>query len=154
MKVHNAEIANNKRALHEYTILETIEVGVELKGTEVKSVRNGKINLRDAFARVENGQCLLYNCDIQPYEKASWSQHEPRRIRRLLLHKKEIQHLYGVCQVKGHALIALRAYWKGSRMKIELGVGKGKMSNDKRQDLKKKESDREINREIMRFNRR
>ncbi|MES2705746.1 MAG: SsrA-binding protein SmpB [Verrucomicrobiota bacterium] len=154
MKVHNAEIANNKRALHEYTILETIEVGVELKGTEVKSVRNGKINLRDAFARVENGQCLLYNCDIQPYEKASWSQHEPRRIRRLLLHKKEIQHLYGVCQVKGNSLVALRAYWKGSRMKLELGVGKGKVSSDKREDLKKKESDREMAREINRFNRR
>jgi SsrA-binding protein len=153
MKGKDAEIANNKRALHEYTILESIEVGVELKGTEVKSVRNGKINLRDAFARVENGQCLLYNCDIQPYEKASWSQHEPRRIRRLLLHKKEIQHLFGVSQVKGNAIVALRAYWKGSRMKLELGVGKGKVASDKREDLKKKESQREIAREINRFNR-
>lgn len=153
MKVPNTEIANNKRALHEYTILETLEVGVELKGTEVKSVRNGKINLRDAFARVENGQCLLYNCDIQPYEKASWSQHEPRRIRRLLLHKKEIQHLYGIGQVKGNAIVALRAYWKGSRMKLELAVGKGKIASDKREDLKKKESQREIAREINRFNR-
>ena len=124
----NPEIANNKRALHEYTILETIEVGVELRGTEVKSVRNGKINLRDAFARVENGQCLLYGLDIQPYEKASWSQHEPRRVRRLLLHKKEIQHLFGVCQVKGHSLVALRAYWKGSRMKLELAVEIGRAS--------------------------
>ncbi len=150
----NPEIANNKRALHEYTIIETIEAGVELKGTEVKSVRNGKINLRDAFARVENGQCLLYNLDIQVYEKASWSQHEPRRVRRLLLHKKQIQHLFGVCQVKGHSLVALRAYWKGSRMKLELGVGKGKISSDKREDLKKKESQREMAREISRFNRR
>ena len=141
----NPEIANNKRALHEYTILETIEVGVELRGTEVKSVRNGKINLRDAFARVENGQCLLYNLDIQAYEKASWSQHEPRRVRRLLLHKKEIQHLFGVCQVKGHSLVALRAYWKGSRMKLELGVGKGKISSDKRDDLKKRAELHDLN---------
>ena len=149
----STDISVNRKALRDYHILERFEAGLELRGTEVKSVRNGKINLRDAFARVENGQCLLYNCDIQPYEKASWSQHEPRRIRRLLLHKKEIQHLYGVCQVKGNSLVALRAYWKGSRMKLELGVGKGKVNSDKREDLKKKESDREMAREINRFNR-
>lgn len=148
------EITNNRKATHEYHILETIEAGVELKGTEVKSVRAGHMNLRDAFARIERGQCMLYGCDIQPYERASWEQHEPRRTRRLLLHKKEIMRLFGVCQVKGHALVALRAYWKGPRVKIELGIARGKVSNDKREDLKKKEAKREVDREMARFNRR
>jgi SsrA-binding protein len=148
------EITNNRKATHDYHILETIEAGVELKGTEVKSVRGGHMNLRDAFARIERGQCLLYGCDIQPYERASWEQHEPRRVRRLLLHKKEIMRLFGVSQVKGHSLVALRAYWKGARVKIELAVARGKVSNDKREDLKKKEAKREVDREMMRFNRR
>ena len=150
----NPEISTNRKALQDYHILETIEAGVELKGTEVKSIRAGHINLRDAFARVENGQCLLYGCDIQPYEQASWEQHDPKRVRRLLLHKKEIMRLFGVCQVKGHALVALRVYWKGPKVKIELGVGRGKVASDKREDLKKKEAKREIEREMVRFNRR
>lgn len=150
----NPEISTNRKALQDYHILETIEVGVELKGTEVKSIRAGHINLRDAFARVENGQCLLYGCDIQPYERASWEQHDPKRVRRLLLHKKEIMRLFGVCQVKGHALVALRVYWKGPKVKIELGVGRGKVASDKREDLKKKEAKREVEREMARFNRR
>ena len=150
----NPEIANNRKALHDYHILETIEAGVELKVTEVKSIREGRINLRDSFARVENGQCLLYGCDIQPYAQASWEQHDPKRVRRLLLHKKEIMRLYGVCQIKGNALVALRAYWKGPRVKIELGVARGKIATDKREDLKKKEAKREVDREMARFNRR
>ncbi len=148
------EITSNRKATHDFHILETIEAGVELKGTEVKSIRAGHMNLRDAFARIERGQCLLYGCDIQPYERASWEQHQPQRVRRLLLHKKEILRLYGVCQVKGHALVALRAYWKGPRVKIELGVGKGKIAGDKRETLKKNEAKREVAREIARFNRR
>lgn len=148
------EITSNRKATHDFHILETIEAGVELKGTEVKSIRAGHMNLRDAFARIERGQCLLYGCDIQPYERASWEQHQPQRVRRLLLHKKEILRLYGVCQVKGHALVALRAYWKGPRVKIELGVGKGKIAGDKREALKTHEAKREVAREIARFNRR
>lgn len=150
----NSEIATNRKALHDYHILERIEAGMELKGTEVKSVREGRINLRDAFARIENGQCLLYGCDIQPYAQASWEQHDPKRVRRLLLHKKEIMRLYGVTQVKGQALVALRVYWKGARVKIELGVAKGKVAGDKREDLKKQEAKREVEREMARFNRR
>ena len=148
------EIASNRKALHDYEILERIEAGMVLKGTEVKSVRDGKINLRDAFARVENGQALLYGCDIQPYAKASWEQHDPKRVRKLLLHKKEISRLYGHCQVKGQTLVALRVYWKGARVKIEIGVGKGKVSSDKREDLKKKEAKREAERAMQDFNRR
>jgi SsrA-binding protein len=154
MGAASGDIAVNRKALHEYHILEKFEAGVELKGTEVKSVREGRINLRDAFARVDGGQCLLYGCDIQPYEKASWEQHDPRRVRRLLLHRKEIMRLYGICQVKGHALVALRAYWKGPRVKIELAVGRGKDAGDKREALKGKEAKREIEREVARFNRR
>lgn len=153
MAAPTTEITNNRKATHDFHILETIEAGVELKGTEVKSIRAGHMNLRDAFARIERGQCLLYGCDIQPYERASWEQHQPQRVRRLLLHKKEIMRLFGVCQVKGHSLVALRAYWKGPRVKIELGVGKGKISGDKRDDLKKREANREIAREVARFNR-
>jgi SsrA-binding protein len=154
MAAASGDIAVNRKALHEYHILEKLEAGVELKGTEVKSVREGRINLRDAFARVDGGQCLLYGCDIQPYEKASWEQHDPRRVRRLLLHRKEIMRLYGICQVKGHALVALRAYWKGPRVKIELAVARGKDAGDKREALKGKEAKREMEREAARFNRR
>ena len=154
MAAASGDIAVNRKALHEYHILEKLEAGVELKGTEVKSVREGRINLRDAFARVDGGQCLLYGCDIQPYEKASGEQHDPRRVRRLLLHRKEIMRLYGICQVKGHALVALRAYWKGPRVKIELAVARGKDAGDKREALKGKEAKREMEREAARFNRR
>lgn len=150
----SAEIANNRKALADFHILERYETGIELKGTEVKSIRAGHINLRDAFARIENGQCWLYGCDIPAYEKASWEQHEPKRVRRLLLHKNEIHKLFGSCQIKGHTLVALRAYWKGSRVKIEIGIGKGKHQADRREDLKKKAHQREVEREISRFNKR
>jgi SsrA-binding protein len=150
----NPEIATNRKATHDFHILEKFEAGVELRGTEVKAVREGKINLRDAFARIENGQCHLYGCDIQPYEKASWTQHDPKRVRRLLLHKQEILKLFGACQVKGLTLVALRAYWKNGRVKIELGVGRGKAQADRREDLKKKVVQRETEREVSKFNRR
>ncbi len=150
----NTEISANKKAAHDFHILEKIEAGIELKGTEVKSVREGKINLRDSYARVEDGQCLLYNCDIQPYENASWEQHQPKRPRRLLLHKREIHRLYGSCQIEGKTLVALRAYWKGNRVKIELAIAKGKHQADRREDLKKKAVQREVQREVQSFKRR
>jgi len=147
------EIATNRKALRDYHILERFEAGVELRGTEVKSIRAGFINIANAYARVENGEVRLYDADIQPYERASHEQHEPRRPRRLLLHKKEIMRLFGLCSVKGHTLAALRMYWKESRVKVEIGVGKGKEAHDKREDLKKKASKRETDREMARFNR-
>ncbi|MEA3187381.1 MAG: SsrA-binding protein [Chthoniobacter sp.] len=149
----SAEIATNRKALHEYHILERYEAGLELKGTEVKSIRGGLANLTNAFARIENGQAFLYGCDIQPYARASHEQHEPKRNRRLLLHKREIDKLFGLSSVKGHTLVALRMYWKGGRVKVEIGVGKGKESHDKRVDLKKRVEQREVDREISRFNR-
>jgi len=147
-----SDIANNRRALHDYHILERYEAGVELKGTEVKSIRAGLANINSAFARVENGQLFLYGADIQPYERASHEQHDPKRNRRLLLHKKEIDKLFGQTQIKGHTLVALRMYWKGPRVKIEIGVGKGKEAHDKRSDLKDRVEKREAQREAARFN--
>jgi len=148
-----SDITTNRRALHEYHILERIETGVELKGTEVKSIRAGFVNLNNAFARVENGQVFLYGADIQPYERASHEQHEPKRNRRLLLHRPEIDKLFGLSSVKGHTLVALRMYWKNGRVKVEIGVGKGKEAQDKRVDLRKRAEQRETDREVSRFNR-
>ena len=142
------EITVNRKALRDYHILETIEAGIELRGTEVKSIRQGHLNLQDAFARIEKGQVWLHQCDILPYDKASHVQHEARRTRRLLLHKREIQKLYGHVMVKGVALVALKAYWKDSRVKIQLALGKGKASHDKRDDIKEKEAKREIDRAL------
>lgn len=147
-----SDIITNRKALHDYHITDRIEAGVELKGTEVKSIRAGLANLSNAFARVENGQVFLYDADIQPYLRASHEQHDPRRPRRLLLHKNEIAKLFSLCSVKGHTLVALRLYWKDARVKIELGVGKGKEAADKRDDLKKKTAARETAREISHFN--
>ena len=150
----SAEISVNRKALRDYHILERFEAGLELKGTEVKSIRGGFANINNAFARVENGQVFVYDVDIQPYARASFDQHESKRSRRLLLHKQEINRLFGLAQIKGHTLVALRMYWKDSRVKIEIGVGKGKESVDKRQDLKDKATKRETDREVARFNKR
>ena len=150
----SAEISVNRKALRDFHILEKIEAGVELKGTEVKSIRAGHANLNNAFARVENGQLFVYDVDIQPYERASHTQHDPKRQRRLLIHKQEIDRLFGLTQIKGHALVALRMYWKGHRVKIEIGVGRGKEKGDQRADLKARAEKREMEREATRFNKR
>lgn len=149
-----ADISVNRKALHEYHILERIEAGIELKGTEVKSIRAGLVNVNSAFARVENGQMFLFGADIQPYIRASFEQHEPKRGRRLLLHRKEIDRLTGLLQIKGHTLVALRMYWKEACVKVELGVGRGKEASDKRSTLKDKAVIREAAREVARFNKR
>jgi SsrA-binding protein len=149
------EIATNRKALRDYHILERYEAGVELRGSEVKSIRLGKLNISDAFARVERGQIWLYNMDIQTYEKANgWSQHEPRRTRRLLLHKREILKLFVLTQQKGNSLPVLQAYWKNGKVKMEIGVGKGKTKGDQREDLKEKAVKREAQRVVASFNQR
>ena len=150
----SAEIASNRRAFHNYQILEQIEAGIELQGTEVKSIRAGLANLNNAFARVEKNEVYLYDADIQPYERASHSQHEPRRPRKLLLHKSEIAKLFSASAVEGQTLVALRLYWKNARVKVEIGVGRGKSSIDKRHDLKEKAVKRETDRAMSSFNRR
>lgn len=149
------EIASNRKALRDYHILEKYECGVELRGSEVKSIRQGKLNISDAFARIERGQAWLYNMDVQLYDKAhGFSQHEPRRTRRLLLHKREILKLFAFTQIKGHALPVLRAYWKDARVKVEIGVGKGKTHGDQREALKEKADKREAQRVVASFNKR
>jgi SsrA-binding protein len=150
----SAEIASNRRAFHNYQILEKIEAGIALQGTEVKSIRAGFANLNNAFARVENNEVYLYDADIQPYERASHSQHEPKRRRKLLLHKTEIAKLFSASAIEGQTLVALRLYWKNSRVKIEIGVGRGKSTIDKRHDLKEKAVKRETDRAMSAFNRR
>jgi SsrA-binding protein len=150
----SAEIASNRRAFHNYQILEKIEAGIALQGTEVKSIRAGFANLNNAFARVENNEVYLYDADIQPYARASHSQHEPKRRRKLLLHKTEIAKLFSASAIEGQTLVALRLYWKNSRVKVEIGVGKGKSTIDKRHDLKEKAVKRETDRAMSSFNRR
>jgi SsrA-binding protein len=149
-----SEIATNRKAPRDFQILETYEAGIELRGTEVKSIRLGHVNISDAFARIERGQIWLYGCDIQTYEKASHVTHEPRRSRRLLLHKKEIMKLLVLTQQKGLALPVLKAYWKGPHIKIQIGVGKGRNQSDQRQHLKEKAETREAARVVASFNNR
>lgn len=148
-----SESITNRKARRDYHILDRYEAGIELKGSEVKSIRAGKANIGDAFARIENGEAFLYNADIQPYERASHEIPPAKRVRKLLLHRKEIDELYGETQVKGRALVVLKLYWKNGRVKAELGVGQGKVAGDKRADLKQRAIDRETAREVARFNR-
>ncbi len=149
----SAEIATNRKALRDYHILQRYEAGIALKGTEVKSIRLGFVNINDAFARIDRGIPILHQADIQAYAKASHEQHVPRRERKLLLNAREIEKLQEASTVAGHALVALRMYWKSDHVKIEIGVGRGKDAPDKRADLKTKAVDREVEREVARFNR-
>jgi SsrA-binding protein len=147
------EISVNRKALRDFHVLERLEAGIELKGTEVKSIRLGHANLQGAFARVEAHQVWLYDFEIKPYEKASHTQHESKSRRRLLLHRREIQRLFELTHIKGNALFGLRLYWKGHRVKLELGVGPGKNKSDQRIALKERAVKREVEREVSRFNR-
>lgn len=140
----SADLITNRKAPRDYNILETYEAGVVLRGTEVKSLRAGKGNLSDAFARIENQQAWLYNLDIQPYEQANRFNHEPKAVRRLLLHKNEIRKIFGTVAVAGRTLVALKMYWKSNKIKVLLGVGIGKNQRDKREDLKKSAMKRDV----------
>ena len=150
----SAEIVNNRKALRDYQILETLEAGIELKGTEVKSIRAGLVNLQGSFARLEGGELFLYDSDIQPYSRASHEQHEPKRRRKLLLHRVEIDKLAGETEQAGCTLVALKMYWKKRRVKVSLGLGKGKVAADKRADLKKRVQEREVQRVLAGIQRR
>lgn len=139
-------VATNRRARHDYTILESFEVGIELKGTEVKSLRAHKASLSDSFARVDGGELFLYNMHISPYEFGSYANVEPKRKRKLLAHKKEIVKLTGYTTQKGVTLIPLKVYFKRGMAKVELALAKGKKQYDKRQAIKKRETKRELDR--------
>jgi SsrA-binding protein len=148
-QTREAVVASNRRAFHEYHVLETYEAGIALVGTEVKALREGKANLQDSFARIEHGEVLLHHCHIQPYSHGNIQNHDPLRVRKLLLHRNEIQRLLGKTQEKGLTLIPLKLYFnKVGRAKIELGLAKGKTGPDKRESLKRREATREIQRGV------
>lgn len=144
-----ADILSNPKARRDYHILETFEAGLVLRGTEVKALRAGKGQISDAFARVENGEVLLYNAHIDEYAYGNRQNHQPKAVRKLLLHKSEIRKLFGLAAVKGNALVPLSFYWKNNKVKVALAVGKGKAQYDKREALKRQEADRELKRAQM-----
>ena len=144
-----ADIVTNHKARHDYHVLETFEAGIVLHGTEVKSLRAGKGQIADAFARIEKEEAWLYNAHIDEYSHGNLQNHEPKAPRKLLLHKSEIRKLFEFASVKGNALFPLAFYWKNGKVKVSLGVGKGKQQFDKREDLKKREDAREVKRATM-----
>jgi SsrA-binding protein len=145
-------VSDNRQARFLYEILDTYEAGIELRGTEVKSIRAGKVNLRDGYALIRNGEVWLTNVHISPYEvSGQYFNHEPRRDRKLLLHRKEINKLIGLLQEKGLTLVPLKMYLKGDWVKVLLGVGKGKKLHDKRETVKRREDQREMARAMKRF---
>jgi SsrA-binding protein len=145
-----ADIVTNSKARRDYHILETFEAGIALRGTEVKALRAGKGQISDAFARVENAEVFLHNAHIDEYSHGNLQNHQPKAVRKLLLHKSEIRKLFSLASVKGNALVPLSFYWKNGRVKVALAVGKGKAEYDKREDLKRRESDRELKQAKMR----
>ncbi|MBX3026241.1 SsrA-binding protein SmpB [bacterium] len=147
-KNRDRDIAVNRRARHEFLIEETVEAGVALMGSEVKALREGKANLKDSFARVENGEVWLWNAHISPYGPASQFGHEPTRTRKLLLHRGEIERLHGKVKERGLTLVPLRLYFKNGRAKVELALGRGKKQHDKREAIRDREQRREIDRAL------
>jgi SsrA-binding protein len=143
------EIVTNRKARHDFHILETFEAGIVLKGTEVKALRAGKGQIRDAFARIENDEAFLYGAHIEEYNFGNVYNHVPKAKRKLLLNKREIRKLFGLESIDGHTIIPLSLYWKKGKVKVLLGVAKGKEKRDKRNDLRAKEADREARRSLM-----
>lgn len=141
-------VAHNKKAYHDYFVLEKYEAGIELAGTEVKSVRLGAVNLKDSFCIVKNGEMFAHNLHISPYEKGNIFNKDPMRPKKLLMHKREIMKLYGQLKQEGLALIPLSLYFKGPLVKVELGLCKGKKLYDKRESIARKEVEREMDRRI------
>ena len=136
-------IADNRKALFDYHVLDTFEAGVALLGTEVKGIREGRANLRDSFARVEQGEVWLYNVHINAYSHRGYADHEPKRRRKLLLHREEIRKLIGKTVEKGLTLVPLRLYFKNGKVKVALALAKGKQAHDKRETIRRREIDRE-----------
>jgi SsrA-binding protein len=147
-KMLGKPLAQNKKASHEYFIEETYEAGLVLQGTEIKSIRAGRVNLTDAHIRIINGEAQIINMHIATYEQGNRYNHEPTRTRKLLLHRKEIDKLFGLVQQKGYAIIPLKLYIKNGFAKVLIGLGKGKKQYDKREDLKQKQMKRDIDRAI------
>jgi SsrA-binding protein len=145
-------IVENRKAHHDYHIIETIEAGIVLTGTEVKSLRLGRVNVRDSFARVKDGEVFLHGMHISPYEQGNRFNHDPLRIRKLLLHRREINRLVGKIQERGYTMVPLKLYWKNGRCKVELALVKGKRLHDKRETLARKDAERRIERVLKSTN--
>ena len=148
----NPTIAQNKKATHDYFVVESYETGIELCGTEVKSLRQGKVNLKDSWCTIEDGELWVKGMHISPYEQGNIFNRDPMRVRRLLMHKREIMKLFGVVKQEGYSLIPLSLYFKGSRVKLKLGLCKGKKLYDKRNDMAERSAKRDIERAIKEKN--
>lgn len=144
MKAEKKIIANNKKARHEYFIEDTMEAGIVLKGTEVKSIRQGKVNIKESYIIIEDGEAFITGMHISPYEQGNIHNVDPVRKRKLLLHKREIRKLIGEITLKGYTLVPLQVYLKDGKVKLEIALAKGKKLYDKRQDIAKKDADRRI----------
>jgi len=137
-------VASNKKAMHDYFIEDTIEAGIALTGTEVKSIRQGKVNIKDSYANIENGEVFLYNMHISPYEQGNIYNVDPLRVRKLLLNRREIRKLIGMTTIKGYTLVPLSLYFKNGKVKVELAIAKGKKLYDKRETIAKRDAERKI----------
>jgi SsrA-binding protein len=150
-KEHIKIIAQNRQARRDYFIVDEFEAGLVLKGTEVKSLRQGRANLKDSYARIKNGEVFVYQMHIAPYPFAYYDNHDPLRPRKLLLHRHEIKRLYGKVNEKGHSLIPLRLYFKSGKVKITLALVKGKRKYDKREAIKRRDEQRDLDREMKKY---
>ena len=148
-----SSVAENRKAFHDYHLLETFEAGLVLLGTEVKAIREGRVNLRDSYARLENGEVFLFNVNISPYSHRGYADHEPLRRRKLLLHKSEIRKLIGKTVEKGMTLVPVRLYFKDGRVKVAVSLAKGKQDYDKRETIKTREMKRDLSRALSDANR-
>ena len=148
MKENLKTIAQNKKAFHDYFLEESFEAGIELCGTEVKSIRQGRVNLKDSWCSIVDGEMLVNGMHISPYEQGNIFNKDPMRVRRLLMHKREIMRLFGLVKQDGYSLIPVSLYFKGSRVKVQVGLCKGKKLYDKRADAAKRDAKREIDRGI------
>ena len=146
-------ISQNKKAFHDYFVEESFEAGIELAGTEVKSIRRGGVNLKDSWCSIDEGELFVNGMHISPYEQGNQFNRDPYRVRRLLMHKKEIMRLFGLQKQQGLALIPLSVYWKGSMVKVQVGLCKGKKLYDKREDAARRSAERDIDRTLKERNR-
>lgn len=147
-KENTKTIAQNKKAFHDYFVIESMEAGIELCGTEVKSIRNGRVNLKDSWCSIDDGELYIKGMHISPYEQGNIFNRDPMRVRRLLMHKREIMHLFGTVKQDGYSLIPLSLYFKGSKVKVQVGLCKGKKLYDKREDMAARDAKRDMQRAI------
>ena len=147
-KENTKTIAQNKKAFHDYFVIESMEAGIELCGTEVKSIRNGRVNLKDSWCSIDDGELYIKGMHISPYEQGNIFNRDPMRVRRFLMHKREIMRLFGTVKQDGYSLIPLSLYFKGSKVKVQLGLCKGKKLYDKREDMAARDAKRDMQRAI------